>query len=129
MFLYIIGLQGLDPRTTTKLFSKVQFCGEKRIEDNDDSVLKISADRDSLIEQNDAGAPTESGLLIYLEDLHLIRVTPISLEDKTVFWETTTDRGVEGVAATHCVRAIATVFRFGETSLQYSRTRIRVGLN
>ncbi|KAL0806140.1 hypothetical protein Bca101_098632 [Brassica carinata] len=60
MFLYIIGLQGLDPRTTTKLFSKVQFCGEKRIEDNDDSVLKISADRDSLIEQNDAGAPTES---------------------------------------------------------------------
>lgn len=59
MFLYIIGLQGLDPRTTTKLFSKVQFCGEKRIEDNDDSVLKISADRDSLIEQNDAGAPTE----------------------------------------------------------------------
>ncbi|CAN8240409.1 unnamed protein product [Cochlearia groenlandica] len=136
-------IQGLDPKTTASLFAKAQCLGEKRIGDDDCFVLKVSADRDSLIERNDAGAPAEvirhalygyfcqkSGLLIYLEDSHLTRVVTISPEDEAVYWETTIGssigdyRDVEGVAVAHCGRAVATVFRFGETSLKYSRTRM-----
>ncbi|KAG7652267.1 hypothetical protein ISN45_At01g070250 [Arabidopsis thaliana x Arabidopsis arenosa] len=136
-------IQGLDPKTTASLFAKAQCLGERRIGDDDCFVLKVSADRDSLLERNDAGAPAEvirhalygyfcqkSGLLVYLEDSHLTRVMTISPEDEAVYWETTIGtsigdyRDVDGVAVAHCGRAVATVFRFGETSLQYSRTRM-----
>ncbi|XP_010539570.1 PREDICTED: uncharacterized protein LOC104813603 [Tarenaya hassleriana] len=147
-------IQGLDPKTTAGLFMKAQCLGERRIGDDDCFVLKVSADRSALSERSDAGAPAEvirhalygyfcqkSGLLIYLEDSHLTRVTtamatspptnsPASVEDEAMYWETTIGssigdyRDVDGVAVAHCGRAVATVFRFEEASLQYSRMRM-----
>ncbi|KAI6691685.1 hypothetical protein NL676_028513 [Syzygium grande] len=95
----------------------------------------------------------KSGLLIYLEDSHLTRVhhVPTSnspgedseLDDQeqqhdeepassgeTVYWETTIGssigdyREVDGLMIAHEGKSIATLFRFGETSMQYSRTRM-----
>ncbi|KAI3414924.1 uncharacterized protein J3R85_015729 [Psidium guajava] len=96
----------------------------------------------------------KSGLLIYLEDSHLTRVHHVptgnspgedsELEDRepqqrdeepvssgeTVYWETTIGssigdyREVDGLMIAHEGKSIATLFRFGETSMQYSRTRM-----
>lgn len=70
----------------------------------------------------------KSGLLIYLEDSHLTRVQAPG--NDTVYWETTIGtslwdyRDVDGVMIAHEGRTIATVFRFGEVSMQHSRTRM-----
>lgn len=69
-----------------------------------------------------------SGLLIYMEDSHLTRVH--SAENDTVYWETTIGssigdyRDVDGVLIAHQGRTVATVFRFGETSMEHTRTRM-----
>lgn len=132
-------MQGLDPKTTASLFAKAQCLGEKRIGDDECFVLKVAADRADVMERIEGPAEVirhvlygyfcqKSGLLIYLEDSHLTRVqTP---ENGTVYWETTIGssigdyRDVDGVLIAHQGRSIATVFRFGELSMQHSRTRM-----
>ncbi|KAL5744911.1 hypothetical protein ACOSP7_027793 [Xanthoceras sorbifolium] len=133
-------IQGLDPKTTASLFAKAQCLGEKRIGDDECFVLKVAADRAAVIERSEGPAEVirhvlygyfcqKSGLLIYMEDSHLTRVhTPES--NDTVYWETTIGssigdyRDVDGVLIAHQGRSIATVFRFGEVSMQHSRTRM-----
>ncbi|KAG8386553.1 hypothetical protein BUALT_Bualt03G0160300 [Buddleja alternifolia] len=132
-------IQGLDPKSTSSLFAKAQCLGEKRIGDDECFVLKVAADRAAVIERNEGPAEVirhvlygyfsqKSGLLIYMEDSHLTRVH--SPDNDTVYWETTIGssigdyRDVDGVLIAHQGRTVATVFRFGETSMQHSRTRM-----
>ncbi|XVF77782.1 hypothetical protein PTKIN_Ptkin14bG0074200 [Pterospermum kingtungense] len=132
-------IQGLDPKTTASLFAKAQCLGEKRIGDDECFVLKVCADRAAVMERNEGPAEVirhvlygyfcqKSGLLIYLEDSHLTRVQ--TQENEYVYWETTIGssigdyRDVDGVLIAHEGRSIATVFRFGELSLEHSRTRM-----
>lgn len=131
--------QGLDPKSTAALFAKAQCLGEKRIGDDDCFVLKVAADRAAVMERNEGPAEVirhvlygyfsqRSGLLIYMEDSHLTRVH--SPENDTVYWETTIGssigdyRDVDGVLISHQGRTVATVFRFGETSMEHTRTRM-----
>ncbi|CAA2986163.1 uncharacterized protein LOC111395872 [Olea europaea var. sylvestris] len=132
-------IQGLDPRSTARLFAKAQCLGEKRIGEDDCFVLKVAADRAAVIERSEGPAEVirhvlygyfsqKSGLLIYMEDSHLTRVqTP---DNGTVYWETTIGStigdyvDVDGVLIAHQGRTIATVFRFGETSIEHNRTRM-----
>ncbi|XP_075477071.1 uncharacterized protein LOC142518220 [Primulina tabacum] len=132
-------IQGLDPKSTASLFAKAQCLGEKRIGDDDCFVLKVAADRAAVMERNEGPAVVirhvlygyfsqKSGLLIYMEDSHLTRVH--STENDTVYWETTIGssigdyRDVDGILIAHQGRTVATVFRFGETSMHHSRTRM-----
>ncbi|CAK9165633.1 unnamed protein product [Ilex paraguariensis] len=141
-------IQGLDPKSTASLFGKAQCLGEKRIGDDDCFVLKVAADRAAVMERNEGRAEVvrhvlygyfsqKSGLLIYMEDSHLTRVlqAPPNSEndqdlDTVVYWETTIGtsiqdyRDVEGIMIAHQGRTIATVFRFGEMSMEYCRTRM-----
>ncbi|CAA0818064.1 Protein of unknown function (DUF620 [Striga hermonthica] len=70
-----------------------------------------------------------SGLLVYMEDSHLTRVHSTD-DDDAVYWETTIGSGigeyrdVDGVLIAHGGRTVATVFRFGETSAEHTRTRM-----
>ncbi|EYU27593.1 hypothetical protein ABFS82_13G142700 [Erythranthe guttata] len=132
-------IQGLDPKSTASLFAKAQCLGEKRIGEDDCFVLKVAADRAAVMERNEGPAEVirhvlygyfsqKSGLLIYMEDSHLTRVH--SEENDTVYWETTIGssigdyRDVDGVMIAHQGRTVATVFRFGETSMQHTRTKM-----
>ncbi|KAL0443111.1 UNVERIFIED_CONTAM: hypothetical protein Slati_2033800 [Sesamum latifolium] len=132
-------IQGLDPKSTAGLFAKAQCLGEKRIGDDDCFVLKVAADRAAVMERNEGPAEVirhvlygyfsqKSGLLIYMEDSHLTRVH--SADKDSVYWETTIGssigdyRDVDGVLIAHQGRTVATVFRFGETSMQHTRTRM-----
>lgn len=130
-------MQGLDPRSTGGLFAKAQCLGEKRIGDEDCFVLKVAADRAAVMERNEGAAEVlrhvlygyfsqRSGLLIYMEDSHLTRVH----SKDAVYWETTIGstigdyRDVDGLLLAHHCRTVATVFRFGDTSIEHSRTRM-----
>ncbi|KAK9266668.1 hypothetical protein L1049_005504 [Liquidambar formosana] len=132
-------IQGLDPKSTASLFGNAQCLGEKRIGDDECFVLKVAADHAAVKERNEGPAEVirhvlygyfsqKSGLLIYMEDSHLTRVQ--SPGNDTVYWETTIGssigdyRDVDGVLIAHQGRTIATVFRFGEESMQHSRTRM-----
>ncbi|MBA0660395.1 hypothetical protein Goklo_012416, partial [Gossypium klotzschianum] len=142
---------GLDPKTTASLFAKAQCLGEKRIGDEDCFVLKVCADRAAVMERNEGPAEVmrhvlygyfsqKSGLLIYLEDSHLTRVQTqeenVQNQEENeggcacAYWETTIGscigdyRDVDGVLIAHQGRSIATVFRFGELSMQHSRSRM-----
>ncbi|KAJ4977219.1 hypothetical protein NE237_002325 [Protea cynaroides] len=132
-------IQGLDPKSTASLFAKAQCLGEKRIGGEDCFVLKVAADRAAVMERNEGPAEVirhvlygyfsqKSGLLIYMEDSHLTRVQ--APDTDTVYWETTIGssigdyRDVDGVLIAHQGRSVATVFRFGEVSMQHSRTRM-----
>ncbi|KAL6546930.1 hypothetical protein OROMI_022651 [Orobanche minor] len=133
-------IQGLDPKSTASLFAKAQCLGEKRIGNDDCFVLKVAADRAAVMERNEGPAEVirhvlygyfsqKSGLLVYMEDSHLTRVHSPNQND-TVYWETTIGssigdyRDVDGVLIAHQGRTVATVFRFGETSMEHTRTRM-----
>lgn len=139
-------MQGLDPKSTARLFGEAQCLGEKRIGDDDCFVLKVAADKTALMERNEGAAEVirhvlygyfsqKSGLLIYMEDSHLTRVRSTSninnhedteTDDTVVYWETTIGssigdyREVDGLLIAHEGRTIATVFRFGEQQQQGS---------
>ncbi|XP_047318724.1 uncharacterized protein LOC124922044 [Impatiens glandulifera] len=141
-------IQGLDPKSTARLFEEALLMGERRIGEEDCFVLKVSADRAAVTERNDGPAEVlrhvlygyfsqKSGLLIYLEDSHLTRVMHTINDNKTdgddsaVYWETTIGssigdyRDVDGLMIAHRGRTVATVFRFGDDlTMQYSRTRM-----
>ncbi|KAK9131617.1 hypothetical protein Scep_011145 [Stephania cephalantha] len=133
------GKTGLDPKSTANLFANAQCICEKRIGDEDCFVLKVAADRAAVVERIDGPAEVirhvlygyfsqKSGLLIHLEDSHLTRVEAPGAD--TVYWETTIGssvgdyREVDGTLIAHQGRSVATVFRFGEVSVQNSRTRM-----
>ncbi|KAK2985277.1 hypothetical protein RJ640_009790 [Escallonia rubra] len=77
-----MGTQGLNPKSTARLFEKAQCLGEKQMEDEDYFVLKVATDRAAVMERNEGPAEVlrhvlygyfsqKSGLLIYMKDSHL----------------------------------------------------------
>ncbi|KAL9677993.1 hypothetical protein QQ045_015831 [Rhodiola kirilowii] len=135
-------IQGLDPKITASLFTKSVYMGEDTIGGDSCFVLKVEAGRNDIKERSEGLAEVirhtlygyfsqKSGLLIYMEDSHLTRVASGDVDDDTaVYWETTIGssisdyRDVDGILVAHQGRTIATVFKFGDETIEYSRTRL-----
>ncbi|XP_076933200.1 uncharacterized protein LOC143599017 [Bidens hawaiensis] len=133
-------LQGLDPRTTASMFANARCTGEKKINDEDCFILKLCADPHTLKARSEGPAEIirhvlfgyfsqKTGLLIHLEDSHLTRIQTNGGD--AVYWETTINsfledyRPVEGVMIAHSGRSIVTLFRFGETAMSHTKTRMQ----
>ncbi|XP_010262698.1 PREDICTED: uncharacterized protein LOC104601158 [Nelumbo nucifera] len=133
-------LQGLDPTATANLFSNSVCIGERTIEGEDCFVLKLEAEPSSLRARSSNSMEIirhtvwgyfsqRTGLLVELEDSHLLRIkTPSS--DDSVYWETTMQsftkdyRPIDGINIAHAGRTAVSLFRFGESSETHSRTRM-----
>lgn len=133
-------IQGLDPRTTAKLFVEARFVGEKRIREEDCFILKVAASPAALAERNDGSAEVirhalfgyfsqKTGFLVYVEDSHLTRIEYTG--NDAVYWETTIEttidnyKPVDGVMIAHSGRSVVTVFKFGgQLGMTSTKTRI-----
>lgn len=132
-------LQGLDPRSTASMFTHARCTGEKKINGEDCFILKLCADPHTLKARSEGPAEIirhvlfgyfsqRTGLLIHLEDSHLTRIQ--SNGGDAVYWETTINsflddyRPVEGIMIAHSGRSVVTLFRFGETAMSHTKTRM-----
>ncbi|KAH7833090.1 hypothetical protein Vadar_003041 [Vaccinium darrowii] len=132
-------LQGLDPRTTASMFADARCIGEKKINGDDCFILKLSADPQTLKARSEGPAEIirhvlfgyfsqKTGLLVHMEDSHLTRIQ--SNGGEAVYWETSINsfledyRPVEGIMIAHSGRSVVTLFRFGETALSHTKTRM-----
>ncbi|KAL3734901.1 hypothetical protein ACJRO7_024127 [Eucalyptus globulus] len=132
-------LQGLDPRTTASMFTNARCIGEKMVNGEDCFILKLCADPVTLKARSDGPAEIirhvlfgyfsqKTGLLILLEDSHLTRIQNDGGD--AVYWETTINsflndyRPVEGIMIAHSGRSVVTLFRFGETAMNHTKTRM-----
>ncbi|KAK3231267.1 hypothetical protein Dsin_003148 [Dipteronia sinensis] len=132
-------LQGLDPRTTASMFTNARCIGEKKINGEDCFILKLCADPATLKARSEGPAEIirhvlfgyfsqKTGLLVHLEDSHLTRIQ--NNGGDAVYWETTINsflddyRPVEGIMIAHSGRSIVTLFRFGDTAMSHTRTRM-----
>ncbi|KAK4796890.1 hypothetical protein SAY86_029216 [Trapa natans] len=132
-------LQGLDPRTTASMFANARCIGEKKVNGEDCFILKLCADPTTLKARSEGPAEIirhvlfgyfsqKTGLLIHLEDSHLTRIQ--NNGGDVVYWETTINsflddyRPVEGIMIAHSGRSVVTLFRFGETSMSHTKTRM-----
>ncbi|KAE8099938.1 hypothetical protein FH972_017881 [Carpinus fangiana] len=132
-------LQGLDPRTTASMFTNARCIGEKKINGEDCFILKLCADPLTLKSRSEGPAEIirhvlfgyfsqKTGLLVHLEDSHLTRIQ--NNGGDAAYWETTINsflddyRPVEGVMIAHSGRSVVTLFRFGETAMSHTKTRM-----
>ncbi|XP_047322190.1 uncharacterized protein LOC124926069 [Impatiens glandulifera] len=132
-------LQGLDPRTTASMFANSRCIGEKNIDGEDCFILKLSADPQTLKARSEGPAEIirhvlfgyfsqKTGLLIHLEDSHLTRIQTNGGD--AVYWETTINsfiddyKSVEGIMIAHSGRSVVTLYRFGETAMSHTKTRM-----
>uniref|UniRef100_M1BXY9 Lipase n=1 Tax=Solanum tuberosum TaxID=4113 RepID=M1BXY9_SOLTU len=132
-------LQGLDPRTTANMFASAKCTGEKKINGEDCFILKLCADPHTLKARSEGPAEIirhvlfgyfsqKTGLLVHLEDSHLTRIQTNGGD--AVYWETTINsflddyRPVEGIMIAHSGRSVVTLFRFGETAMSHTKTRM-----
>lgn len=132
-------LQGLDPKTTASMFINARCIGEKKINGEDCFILKLCADPSTLKARSEGPAEIirhvlfgyfsqKTGLLIHLEDSHLTRIQ--NNGGDAVYWETTINsflddyRPVEGIMIAHSGRSVVTLFRFGETAMSHTKTRM-----
>ncbi|KAL3634148.1 hypothetical protein CASFOL_021202 [Castilleja foliolosa] len=132
-------LQGLDPRTTANMFVNARCTGEKNLDGEDCFILKLCADPHTLKARTEGPAEIirhvlfgyfsqKTGLLVHLEDSHLTRIQTNGGD--AVYWETTINsyledyRPVEGIMIAHSGRSIVTLFRFGETAMSHTKTRM-----
>ncbi|XP_029116957.1 uncharacterized protein [Elaeis guineensis] len=135
-------LQGFDPRTTASLFSNAVCLGEKAVNGEDCFVLRLDAQAAALRAQSSGGVEIirhtvwgyfsqRTGLLVQLEDSHLLRIKSAS-EGSVVYWETTMESSVEdyrpidGIYIAHAGRTTASLFRFGDSNDGHTRTRVVV---
>ncbi|KAJ9166305.1 hypothetical protein P3X46_021079 [Hevea brasiliensis] len=132
-------LQGLDPGTTASMFTNARCIGEKKINGDDCFILKICADPATLKARSEGPAEIirhvlfgyfsqKTGLLVHIEDSHLTRIQ--NNGGDAVYWETTINsflddyRPVDGVMIAHSGRSVVTLFRFGDTAMSHTRTRM-----
>ncbi|MBA0701260.1 hypothetical protein Goari_027168 [Gossypium aridum] len=132
-------LQGLDPRTTASMFTNARCIGEKKINGEDCFILKLCADPATLKARSEGPAEIirhvlfgyfsqKTGLLVHMEDSHLTRIQ--NNGGDAVYWETTINsfledyRPVEGIMIAHSGRSLVTLFRFGDTAMSHTRTRM-----
>ena len=133
-------VQGIDPLTTAGLFAAARCVGEKTVNGEDCFILKLSADAETLRQRSEGPAEIirhvlfgyfsqRTGLLVHVEDSHLTRIQPHAGGD-AVYWETTISsflddyRPVDGVVIAHAGRSAVTLFRFGETAMSHTKTRM-----
>ncbi|XP_057794371.1 uncharacterized protein LOC131010752 [Salvia miltiorrhiza] len=132
-------LQGLDPGTTASMFVNARCTGEKQINGEDCFTLKLCADPHTLKARSEGPAEIirhvlfgyfsqKTGLLVHLEDSHLTRIQTNGGD--AVYWETTISsflddyKPVEGIMIAHSGRSVVTLFRFGETAMSHTKTRM-----
>ncbi|XP_057782955.1 uncharacterized protein LOC131000853 [Salvia miltiorrhiza] len=132
-------LQGLDPWTTAAMFTNAVCIGEKIVKAEECFILKVAADERSLKGRSQGPAEMirhvllgffsqRTGLLVQMEDSHLTRIQ--SNGGEAVYWETTTNsymddyRSVEGVMVAHSGHSVVTLFRFGDTAMSHTKTRM-----
>ncbi|KAL1557916.1 hypothetical protein AAHA92_08448 [Salvia divinorum] len=132
-------IQGLDPWTTAVMFSNAVCIGEKSVGGEECFVLKVAADQRTLKGRSEGPAEIirhvlfgyfsqRTGLLVQMEDSHLTRIQ--SNGGAAVYWETTTSshmddyRPVEGVMVAHSGHSVVTLYRFGETAMSHTKTRM-----
>lgn len=121
------------------LFSEAKCIGEKKHHGEDCFILKLCTDPRTLKSRSEG--PVEiirhvlfgyfsqkTGLLVYVEDSHLTRIQCNGGD--AMYWETTINsylhdyRPVEGIMVAHSGHSVATLFRFGETALSHTKTRM-----
>ncbi|XP_078443589.1 uncharacterized protein LOC144713011 [Wolffia australiana] len=130
-------LQGLDPRSTAALFSDAVCIGEKVINGEDCFILKLEANAAALRSRSTNSFEIihhtiwgffsqRTGLLIQLEDSHLLRMKA-NKRGESIFWETTMESSIEdyryidGINIAHGGRTMVTLFRYGEGSANHKR--------
>lgn len=132
-------VQGLDPRTTASMFANARCIGEKKVNEEDCFILKLCADPATLKARSEGPAEIirhvlfgyfsqKTGLLVHLEDSHLTRIQ--NNGGDAVYWETTINsflddyKPVEGIMIAHSGRSVVSLFRFGDTAMSHTRTRM-----
>lgn len=132
-------IQGLDPRTTANLFSGARCVGEKEVGGEACFMLKLSADTCTLNARSSGSMEIirhtvvgyfsqRTGLLVQLEDCHLLRVQTTG--EETVYWESKMEsmmedyKMVDGVNIAHAGRSVTTLFKFGEAAMHHTRTKM-----
>ncbi|KAG6530971.1 uncharacterized protein LOC122047151 [Zingiber officinale] len=133
-------LQGLDPRSTANLFANSVCLGEKAVDGEECFVLRLDTEATTLRARSSNSVEIirhtvwgyfsqRTGLLVQLEDSHLLRIKSASAKD-CVYWETTMEshiedyRTIDGVNIAHAGRTNVSLFRFGETNDGHTRTRM-----
>ncbi|KAJ6814975.1 uncharacterized protein M6B38_136135 [Iris pallida] len=125
-------LQGLDPRSIANLFSGAVCDGEKAVNGDDCFVLRLDTETASLQARSTRSVETmrhtvwgcfsqRTGLLVQLEDSHLVRMIRGAADKESVYWETTTETSIEdyrltdGINISHKGTTSVSLLRFGET--------------
>ena len=139
--LHGIDMQGLDPQLTASLFADSVCIGERSIDGEDCFVLKVEAEASSLRARNSSSVEIirhtvwgyfsqRTGLLVQLEDSHLLQIKSSGGVGGSVFWETTMEsrlgdyRAVDGVNIAHAGRTAVSLVRFGDCQDGNTRTRM-----
>ncbi|CAJ2654152.1 unnamed protein product [Trifolium pratense] len=97
-------LQDLDPRTTPSMFINARCIGEEKINEEDCFILNLCADPLTLKARSEEG--------------------------DVVYWETTINsflydyKPVKGIMIAHSGQSVVTLFRFGETAMSHTKTRM-----
>lgn len=139
-------MQGLDPVTTANLFNDARCVDEKKVADEACFVLKLSTDRPTLNARSNGSVEVirhsvlgyfsqKTGFLVQLEDSQLLRIHGEGGEGEggkeVVYWETKMEstmedyRTVDGIKIAHSGRSTLTLFRFGETAMSHTRTKLQ----
>ncbi|EEE55427.1 hypothetical protein OsJ_03556 [Oryza sativa Japonica Group] len=135
-----ITMQGLDPRSIANLFSDAVCIGEKIITGEECFILKLEASAATLRARSAAAFDIihhtvwgyfsqRTGLLIQLEDSHLLRMKSGkgARRSENIFWETTMEstisdyRHIDGINIAHGGHTAVTLFRYGEGSVNHKR--------
>ncbi|PAN50427.1 hypothetical protein PAHAL_9G519300 [Panicum hallii] len=139
-------LQGLDPQLTASLFADSVCVGERSVDGEDCFVLKVEAEASSLRARNSGSVEIirhtvwgyfsqRTGLLVQLEDSHLLQIKSAGGAGGSVFWETTMEsrlhdyRAVDGVNIAHAGRTAVSLVRFGDCQDGNTRTRMEEAWN
>lgn len=134
-------VQGLDPQLTASLFADSVCIGERSVDGEDCFVLKVEAEASSLRARNSSSVEIirhtvwgyfsqRTGLLVQLEDSHLLQIRSSGGTGGSVFWETTMEsrlgdyRAVDGVNIAHSGRTAVSLVRFGDCQDGNTRTRM-----
>jgi Protein of unknown function (DUF620) len=122
--------QGLDPRSTADLFSNAIWVGEKTVSGHDCFVLRVDTKDDLLRARSSSRAEVvrhtmwgcfsqKTGLLVQIEDRHLLKIQGGVDDKETILWETNMEsslgdyRTIDGVNIAHSGRTSASLLRFG----------------